>query len=32
MASFPSGTTVRVLQEDWVPFHNLHRTAQRFKI
>ncbi|NLF75688.1 MAG: sugar ABC transporter substrate-binding protein [Chloroflexi bacterium] len=31
MASFPSGTTVRVLQEDWVPFHNLHRTAQRFK-
>jgi ABC-type glycerol-3-phosphate transport system substrate-binding protein len=30
MAAFPAGTTVRVLQEDWVPFHNLRRTAQRF--
>jgi ABC-type glycerol-3-phosphate transport system substrate-binding protein len=30
MAAFPPGTTVRVLQEDWVPFHNLRRTAQRF--
>ncbi len=23
-------TTVRVLQEDWAPFHNLHRSAKRF--
>lgn len=31
MATFSPGTTVRVLQEDWAPFHNLHRTAQRFR-
>jgi ABC-type glycerol-3-phosphate transport system substrate-binding protein len=30
MAAFPPGMTVRVLQEDWAPFHNLRRTAQRF--
>lgn len=24
------GTTVRVLQEDWAPFHNLPRSAHRF--
>jgi ABC-type glycerol-3-phosphate transport system substrate-binding protein len=30
MKTFTPGTTVRVLQEDWAPFFNLHRTAQRF--
>lgn len=30
MAAFSPGTTVRVLQEDWAPFHNLRRTAPRF--
>ena len=30
MTPFPPGTTVRVLQEDWAPFHNLHQTASRF--
>ena len=31
MTTFPPGTTVRVLQEDWAPFFNLHNTAKRFK-
>jgi ABC-type glycerol-3-phosphate transport system substrate-binding protein len=30
MPTFPPGTIVRVMQEDWAPFQNLHRTAQRF--
>ena len=30
MTTFPPGTTVRVLQEDWAPFHNLHASARRF--
>lgn len=25
-----AGPTIRVLQEDWAPFFNLHRTARRF--
>ncbi len=31
MSEFPAGTVVRVLQEDWAPFHNLFRSAERFK-
>jgi ABC-type glycerol-3-phosphate transport system substrate-binding protein len=30
MAASSPGTTVRVLQEDWAPFHNLRRTGPRF--
>ena len=30
MSVFPPNTTVRVLQEDWAPFFNLHNTAKRF--
>ncbi len=30
MTAYPTGTTVRVLQEDWAPFHNLHASARRF--
>lgn len=30
MSAFPPGTTVRVLQEDWAPFHNLPNSARRF--
>ena len=30
MTSFSPGTIVRVLQEDWAPFFNLHNTANRF--
>jgi ABC-type glycerol-3-phosphate transport system substrate-binding protein len=31
MPDFPPGTTVRVLQEDWAPFYNLHNNARRFE-
>lgn len=30
MSDVSPGTTVRVLQEDWAPFHNLYRSALRF--
>jgi ABC-type glycerol-3-phosphate transport system substrate-binding protein len=30
MSASIAGTPVRVLQEDWAPFHNLHRSAERF--
>ncbi|MCP4168812.1 MAG: extracellular solute-binding protein [Chloroflexi bacterium] len=30
MPTFKPGTVVRVLQEDWAPFQNIHRTVQAF--
>jgi len=31
MSAATPGVTVRVLQEDWAPFYNLHTTARRFE-